>query len=177
MRGALAIAGVLLAGATAHAQPADGEHEEKHASTAVALALGGTAAGVGMFFLGAHTDRPELIAGGALTALAAPSFGRWYAGEYSTGGLYLRLGGAGLALTALVMMMQNKWPDADLGDTATALAITGGTLFAGGAIYDIATAPKAVERSNRKHAISISPGVVSSGGGPAGFGLQIGGSF
>ena len=177
MRAAISIA-LVLASTTAYAQPAEeDDHEEKHASTGIALALGSTAAGVGMFFLGKYTDRPELMAGGAITAIAAPSFGRWYAGEYLTAGLGLRLGGTALAATALFMVMQNRWPDADLDDAAGALAISAGALFVGGMIYDVATTPNAVDRYNTRRGFSVSPTVVSSGGGPSGFGLSLGGSF
>ena len=175
MHRALAAA-LVLASATARAQPAP-EHEQKHASTALAISLGSTAAAVGMFALGYKTDRPELLAGGALLGVAAPSFGRWYAGEYSTGGLYLRLGGAALALAGLVTAMHYSWANEMVPDAAAGLAIAGGGLFVGGALYDIGTAPKAVERYNNQHAIGVSPMVTSSGGGPSGFGLSIGGSF
>ncbi len=173
---AVALTALLAGAAPARAQPAEPE-EEKHQSTALALSIGGTLAGVGLFAFGYHSDRPELLAGGALTAIVAPSFGHFYAGEYVTPGGIVRLGGAGLALTGLVIAMTHWSSPNGPPDYAGVLAVGGGILMASGAIADIAGTPRAVARYNRKHAFSISPSVVSSGGGPSGFGLSIGGSF
>lgn len=176
MRASIALV-VVLATTVAHAEPAEVEHvEKKDTATALVLSLGGTAAAVSMFAVGYRTDQPALLAGGAITALAAPSFGHIYAGEYVTPGTIVRFCGAGLALAGLVAAMSHWDSPGGTPDYAGVLAITGGSLFAAGSLYDIVTAPKAVRRYNEKHAISLSPSVVSSGG-PAGVGLSIGGSF
>lgn len=89
---------------------------------------------------------------GIAAAVLGPTAGHWYAGEGMTTGLALRLTGAA-GVGALVL--------ADPHGQNLGLLITGGVVCAGlwevGAIWDLATVPRAVRHYNRQRDLQIAP--------------------
>jgi hypothetical protein len=174
---AAALAASVLAAAPAHAQapgdtapiapaapitappapvPADGD---KSAATAIELSLVGTAAGVGLMWLGGSAHDPGTARVVSLTGFGVftlgPSFGQWYAGHsFWTTGLGLRIGGEAAAMLGLIVALDSCGPDfggCDNSNAGALLLVGGGLLFLGGGIYDIATAPRTVDDWNRAH--------------------------
>lgn len=113
-----------------------------------------------------------------IAAFLGPSVGHWYAGEYLTPGLVGR-GIGGVALVVGVGMSLNclgsQNPDCETNRTGGVVVVSGIALMVGGAIYDIATSPRAVHRWNRSH-LQIVPTPVGTGSTP-GFGMAVAGTF
>ena len=187
----LALAVAIVAFASARDARAD--EDRKNRWHALAYSLGGTAtsflvalAGDEFVVVGSSpTGRPWMQDFGnglqwtALASLAiTPSFGEWYAGDYLPVGLVVRTSGFALGALFLARAQANGcnryscWP-AD----ATIELVLGFGALAAGTVWDIATAPRAADRYNAKHAwIAITPMIAPAATGHA-FGLGVAGGF
>ena len=175
----LAAATALLASTAAHADTPEGGKDE---NTALLLSLGGTAASVALVVAGANSEGSNgdsLVTIGLLSSLVTPSFGHWYAGDYFTAGMGMRAGGGLLAIVGLGQALGCAFAEESdsscNGDSGAAFMLLGVGLYAGGTIYDIATAPSAARRWNEHH-LQLSPMMVSSGA-HSGMGVGLGGTF
>ena len=175
---ALAVAAATLCTTTlAHAEP--GDQGPKDPTTALELSLGGTAASAALFGIGLEANNGGMIAAGLLSSVVTPSLGEWYAGKPITIGMGVRaasavvfLAGVGEALSCL-----DEY-DCHNNTTASGALILGGLAgYAGGTIYDIATAPTAAREFNREHQLHIAPTYMRTPSGNATMGVGIGGTF
>jgi hypothetical protein len=166
---------VLLACATAHA--------DKSPETARYLSGGGAAVS-GAILLSAFLAAPEadpynapLLYTGLATAAVAPSLGEYYAGEWFTPGLAIRIASAGVAVYAV----RNEETTVTCLDTPQAgtqckqlkgagFALLGVAAigFIGGMWYDALDAGDAVNRWRARHGIYVAP---------TGTGVALGGYF
>lgn len=156
---------MLLACAVAHA-------DDKSPDTARYLSGGGAAVSGAILltaFLvpsGVDPFNAPLLYTGLATAVVAPSLGEYYAGEWFTPGLAIRLASAGLAVYAV----QNEektvtcldMPSAgtqckELKGAGVALIGVAAIGFIGGMWYDTLDAPDAVNRWRARHGITVTP--------------------
>lgn len=181
---ALAAVATLAVGTSAHAQPAltpaqprsaPVDADRKDPTTATLLSLGGTAASVGLFLVGVDREDEGLVTAGLLTSLVTPSLGHWYAGDYFTPGLGLRLGGATLVMAGVASAIGSIDNENSSGDQGATMFVLGAGLYVGGTLYDLATAGRAAESWNTAH-LQFAPTMVSSGAHTT-VGLGLGGSF
>jgi drug/metabolite transporter (DMT)-like permease len=131
--------------------------DEVSESTALAIAVGGTAASYGLVLLGAGPARGDagqtLIVIGVAGTLIAPSAGRWYARSAGWRGLGLRLAGAAaVALAGAAAISEcglfNSDPCTPV--AGLVLGIAGLGLWVGGTIDDIVMAPRDARRHNER---------------------------
>lgn len=148
----------------------------RSAGAALGLSLGGTLVAYGCMFGGGYLFEAStpgalaLYSVGGFGTLLAPSFGHWYAGNYFTTGLKLRLVALVATLGGTGVLVEG-----DTTDTAVAgvvLALTGVGMFVYGTIQDIGTASSRVRQHDRGHDLAISP-IVS----PSSAGFALGGRF
>ena len=155
--------------------------------TALLWSAGGTAASAVVFAAGVKQDNLGLIALGSLSLLVTPSFGEWYAGQYLTVGMGIRVAGAAVAFGGLIRGMDcGGWSGKDCSAAQMSasdrdfkvLVGIGLAAYAGGALYDIVTAPRAADAYNARHRpqFQLTPTVLNPPSGPA-YGVGIGGSF
>ncbi len=128
---------------------------------------------------GNPVNKPLLYSGLA-TAAFAPSLGEWYAGQYLTIGLAVRVGAAGIATFAIEHEQEsvNCQTTGQTGCTSIAgagLALLGlaGIAFIGGMAYDVDDASDAVDRYNTRHGFGVAP-IIIQGNAP---GVLFGGYF
>ncbi|HEY6177776.1 MAG TPA: hypothetical protein VIX73_25145 [Kofleriaceae bacterium] len=180
MRSIVTIALVLSIAGKAAAQPAEPRaapappEEELSESMALGLSIGPTlVAWVGLVATASIDDdnRVALSLGG-LAAMAAPSFGHWYAGSPWTRGLALRTAALlplGLALTrtsACPVTIDRDFSGCGPDRLGQGLAIAAIALYAAGTVDDIVTAPAAVRRHNeRLRNLAVVPMVRRDAGG------------
>jgi hypothetical protein len=153
----------------AHTAHADGvETEPLSSAVATSLSLGVTTGGAALMAGGLTMDNRDLRAGvviaGGIAMIVGPSAGHWYAGRWRpTSGAVVRGIGLGVATLGLVVAAANcNWEIAydnyvhscsPRDSTFGIAAITVGlATFVGGAIYDIWTTPRDVERENARRA-------------------------
>jgi len=84
-----------------------------------------------------------------------PTTGHWYAGRAWTGGLTARFVGVGAAVLGVIMVLDECFDSCDNnGDDSVAVGAVllygGSAAILGGAIYDIATAPRSVRQHNQR---------------------------
>jgi len=150
--------------------------ELKSEHTALAWSLGGTAISAAMFVGGMASNNNGLAVAGLLSSLVTPSFGELYAGRYVTVGMGLRAAGlvalAGGLEDALLSCSESGCHG---GETLMAVGAIG---VVGGALYDIATAPRAARSYNEAHArhLTFAPTALRSGSSTV-YGVGVGGSF
>lgn len=191
MRFGLAIASVTLTASLAapqlaHAQvaptPVAAEPAAVAAPTysptaALALSLGATAAGAGMFAYGVHDANVNLVDLGILTAYLGPSAGHVYTGEFLTRGLGVRTAGAATVIAGLAVELDDcgflSDASCEPSNLARGLLVAGLAISAAGVIDDIVTAPMRANRKNREAArLSLAPQVA-----PGRAGLAVAGTF
>jgi hypothetical protein len=141
--------------------------EQLSESTALALSLGGTLGSWGLLigapFVSYYGDDDAAVVmgvAGGLGVVLAPSFGRWYAGQFFTRGLGLRVAGAGLTLVGAsaavaggISIGHDDTPEDDKGaGFGPVLLLAGLGMFVWGTAEDIARAPGAVRRKNHERA-------------------------
>jgi hypothetical protein len=166
--------------------------DRKSVKTAQWLSGGGVAVSsvlaLGGFFLHDQSQafNAPLLWSGIATSIVTPSLGEWYAGEWMTIGMAVRVGGAGLATYALTK--QQKEVVCELSTSAagtkckelnaTAIVLLGiaAIAFVGGAAYDVGDAEDSVGRYNQRHGYYVAPTPMV---GPQGLapGLTVGGYF
>jgi len=191
------LATLAISGGVAAAQPTDQPQPQRHSrSTALAIALGGTAVSLGVIATGVmlHSGNSGvtdgLLLGGTLGLAAAPSAAHYYAdGNVLTVALGVRA--AGLATMSVSGYFLARDAGAALAcgltgcsshATSTAPAIVflaGAAAFVGGTIYDIATAPGAADRWNAQHtpSVQVTPTLVPTASGGVTGGLGMVGQF
>jgi len=159
--------------------PTAPQGEELSESTAVWLSLGGTAASWTLLAVASKMDQgPGSNASnigtiGALGTLLAPSFGHWYAHSYLTRGLGLRVAGVTATFFGLGVLLGSCEDECSDAGLAAALLLGGASLYVGGTIDDIATAPGKVRRYNERFQnVALVPMIRSDSGG-----LMIAGRF
>lgn len=166
---------VLLACATAHA-------DDKSPDTAKYLSGGGAAvSGAILFasFLSGGTDpyNAPLFYTGIATAIVAPSLGEFYAGEWFTPGMAIRIASAGLAVyavrneemtTTCLDMPEAGTQCKQIKGAGMALIGVAAIGFIGGMWYDALDAGDAVNRWRARHGIVVAP---------TGNGVALGGYF
>jgi len=162
MRAVAAVVVVVFTTGVAAAQPAPAPPadpprpgrvlDEVSETTALTLSLGGTLLSAGLVTAGWLDESPGLTGLGVLGAYAAPSFGHWYSGDYWTRGLGLRLAGTGVAMLGGLVAFTECPPrsDCEPSPLGVSLAIGGAAVLVAGAAYDVATAPDAARRHNRR---------------------------
>ena len=175
MRSWVLIAALGVAAGTAHA---DGD---KNPNTAIALS--GVGAGVSsalivasFFTANDYNDiNVPMLEIGLGTSLITPSLGQWYAHDWLTWGMGIRVGAA--ALAAVAVAGEEKTAPCNLDPSmnckqlkGTGLALLGiaAIAYIGGTAWDVADAGDAVVRYNhRQLTYSFAPIVVQGGGGLA----------
>ncbi len=179
MRAWVLVAALGVASGTAHA-------DDKNPNTAIALS--GIGAGVSSVLIVAsfftandYNDiNVPMLEIGLGTSLITPSLGEWYAHDWLTPGMGVRVGAA--ALAAVAVAEEEKTAPCNLDPTmnckslkGTGLALLGiaAIAYIGGTAWDISDAGDAVVRYNhRQITYSLAPIVVHGGAG-----LAVGGTF
>jgi len=185
---ALVVVAALSVPAAALAQPGathtDAPAEARDGGTATLVALGATAAGVGLALAGTRVGRPSRpagivsIGGGLALAIAGPSAGHVYAGEWrhALGFTALRVASAGvmvlgLAETVSCIDCTDRHPEVGIG-----LMVGGGIALGGLTIYDLYDAHRAARRANAR-SLAIAPTVLPTPDGRTATGLVVAGTF
>ena len=166
-------------------------HADKRRETAQLLSgFGAAASGVlvltGALWTDDHGDvnRPVFYTGVA-TSIITPSLGEWYADEWFTPGMAVRIAASGLATFALER--ERTIVTCDYAQTydqkckvwsGTAIALLGlaAIAYVGGSWYDALDAGDAVDRYHRRHGMSVTPMVLPT---PSGVtpGMSLTGAF
>lgn len=150
--------------------------EEKSPSTAVLMSLGITTAGY-VTLIAADGDTMRTVGLGAI--YLGPSTGQWYAGELGGLGLGARALGAASTVYGFSLMLQSEndcEPEIDgdcgasrarsekVGRLGALMFFSGASLWVGSTIADVVFAERAATRWNQRHALTIAPTALSSGG-------------
>ena len=145
----------------------DPENGPKNSGTAIALSLAGTVAPslIASVAYGDHDHDEEMLWILGTSALFGPSLGQWYAGKVITPGLGVRALGFALGAAAF---------GADDLDTAVGLLLISSTCILGGAIHDVATAPRSVREYNFAYATRMTPMIAPSVGADGRTQLKLG---
>ena len=135
-------------------------------STIAAVGTIGVGLAVSAAFSPDATDPPRLLkvplhnwgngimAAGALATLVTPSFGEWYAHDYVTLGLGMRLAGlalVGLGSARVCGVDVNEYPD-DCSTLSPPLVVAGAALYVGGVVRDLAHARTVAREYDHAHA-------------------------
>jgi hypothetical protein len=175
----------FLATTTAHAGPKKPSTARLLSGTAAAVSGAVTMTGFMLQKDGDPYNAPVLYTGIGLLAIT-PSLGEFYAGQYLTIGMGVRVAAAGLALYTLEHYTRlAKCPLAPPSDPPECDILTEGAYpllgiaaitFIGGVWYDVLDAKDAAERYNKKHGFTVAPVPMT---GPQGTtpGVMLGGSF
>jgi hypothetical protein len=168
--------------------PAHAEKNRKTAQILAGVATGASSALVLSGFLFASDGNPinkPLMYAGLASAAITPSIGQFYAGEYLTIGMAVRVGAAGIATFAITHETESKTCDNATmsGTTCTSFAGAGIALlgvaaiaFIGGMAYDVDDAGAAADRYNLDHGLVVTPTAMATPNGPAP-GLSLAGYF
>ncbi len=165
----LLVAAVLLAAATAHAEP----QPMKSRAVGQALAGVGTAVSSGLvlasLFLNNYDEvaNAPLLITGLATSIVTPSLGQYYAHDYLTWGMAGRVvAGAMIAFGAFEMTSTKRCQQSGTESQCSGLTQQGIVVIGLGAIgyvgavaYDINDTADAVDRYNAKHGIYMTPSV------------------
>lgn len=148
--------------------------------TAVLLSAGATVASWTVMIAAAHDNSRAtegLALTGALGTMIGPSLGHWYARDYLTVGLGVRVLGAGAMLGGAATAFRDLFDfDGNRDDSGAAVLLVGGLIaYGAGSVYDIATAGSAATRYNaHRHQLAVAPLVNPTSGS---YGLALGGQF
>jgi hypothetical protein len=175
----------LLLSATAHADAKDPRTAKILSGTAAAVSGAVVVSGFVTAKDGAPFNYPVLYTGIGLLAIT-PSLGEFYAGQYLTIGMGVRVAGAGIAIYTLENFTRlakcplappSDPPECEiLEENAYPLLGIAAITFIGGVWYDVLDAGDAAERYNKKHGFTIVPAVVPGPHGPTP-GVLVGGTF
>ena len=153
----------------------------KSETTALELSLGGTAASAALVIIGGQVDNPGMISAGLLSSLVTPSLGEWYVGKVATPGLGIRAVSAVATVVGAAEALKCLDAEGDCHTDASAgYLLVGGVIgYAGGTIYDIATAPREARRYNERHGLrlTLAPTPLRTPSGQATMGVGVGGTF
>ncbi|CAN5920256.1 hypothetical protein BH11MYX3_BH11MYX3_08370 [soil metagenome] len=179
----------LVLAATLAAVPGVAHAKPRKLNTAYALSGVGTGASLaliaGAFLLPSHSGDINLpmLYSGLATSVVTPSLGNWYAGNWLTVGMGIRVVAGGLATYVAITQRDEVQCGGAMPDFCRRLSNTGVTLlgiagivYVGGAAYDFKTLQGDVDTYNAKHPFQWAPTVAPS---PSGTGavLGIGGVF
>ena len=173
----------MTAPMTAPASMSTGASTEapKDETTALELSLGGTAASAALVIIGGETDSAGMISAGLLSSLLTPSLGEWYAGKLVTPGMGIRAASAVVTVVGIAASLKCLDAEDSCHTDASAPILLGAGLlgYAGGTIYDIATAPREARRYNERHGLrlTLAPTPLRTPSGQATMGVGIGGTF
>jgi len=175
------LAATLCTPLYAHADDGVSGEAPKNENTALALSLGGTAASAALVIVGGEANNGEMISAGLLSSLLTPSLGEWYAGKLVTPGMGIRAASAVVTVVGLAASLKCLDAEGECHTDASAPILVGAGLigYAGGTIYDIATAPREARRYNDRHALrlTLAPTPLRTPSGQATMGVGIGGTF
>ncbi len=173
MRAVIVAVILVLAGSARADESAPPTSED----TAFWLSAGGTLGAGALIGLGAALNAARgrdsssnvgsaLLTAGAFGLGLAPSFGEWYAHDYFTIGMGLRLVGM---VVAGAGALDNRCIDAADLDCShpgggNDVLIAGVAIYGAGAIYDLATARRAARAYNREHAVIVPVALHGPGG-------------
>jgi len=160
---ALALLAIVALTTSAHADRRDRK---------TALVLSGVGTGLSsvvilssaMFAQNGDAANYPMLWAGLATSIVTPSAGEFYAGEYVTPGMAVRIGAVGLATYSIVN--ERKIVTCNDGSGANCkvflpngVAILGlaAIAYVGGAAYDVIDAPDAADRYNNRHGFVIAP--------------------
>jgi hypothetical protein len=163
-------------------------HAEKNPRTATILSVSSASVSGAVVLAGFMTapagqrvNAPVMYTGVGLL-FVTPSLGQFYAGQYLTWGMGVRLAAAGLAVytletqTSLAVcdnaMSSNDPPCEVFSEGAYPLLGIAAIGFIGGVFYDALDADDAVHRYNKKHGYTITPGVPTTSGAAPGLTLS-----
>ena len=177
-RVALSLSLVLAASlSVAHARP-------RKLSTAYAISGVGTGVSValvlGAFALPSHSGdiNEPLLWTGLGTSIFTPSLGNFYAEQYFTIGMAVRLGAAGMMAYVAATQRQDVacntlMPMTCRETTNTGITLIGlaGLIYIGGAAADFHALPDAMDRYNERHRFQWAPTLTPS---PTGSGAMLG---
>jgi hypothetical protein len=170
---ALVLAGVLLGGSVAHAEPTD--TAAKDPTVATALSIGATlipaVAGIALDNRHDATSATLVISG----VMLGPSVGHWYAGKVFTRGAAMRLLGAGII--GVGFLAAKKYPENDgdfIDDRGLGIAIGGTVVIVLGALVDWGTAGESARKRNERITPTVTAIKTPTGSTPA---LGLAGSF
>lgn len=158
------------------AEPNAASADRYSPTAALALSLGATTVGAGLFAYGAFSDgdtttRATLVDVGVVATYLGPSAGHVYTGEFFTRGLAVRTAGALLVGAGLATELGDCGFTDDACDAsplAYGLLIAGAAISTAGVVDDIATAPRRARRLNRAAAsLSLAPQVAPGRAGVA----------
>lgn len=154
---------------------------EKRREVATYLSAGGAIASSSLvlasFFTADQGDlvNQPLLYAGLGTSLATPSLGEWYAGQWWTWGMAIRVAAVAFAVTAIATQQEDVTCDVptasgqpckQLSGPGIALAGAAAIAYIGGVAYDVLAAPDAVDRYNQSHFI-LTPAVMPTPSGAA----------
>ena len=171
--------------------PAGRAHAEKSRTTAQALSSVGASVSGAVVIAGFVTapdskriNEPVMYTGIGML-FVTPSLGQFYVGEYVTLGMGVRALATGLAVYTLQTqtklatcdhaLSSNEPPCEVFSEGAYPMLGLAAIGFIGGVWYDALDAGDAVDRWNRAHGFSVTPGVQTARGPAAG--LTLSGSF
>ncbi len=146
----------------------------KDDGVALLLSLAGAVAPIAVYELASGPTDDEFMRGLVLasaTMVITPSAGQWYAGRSGGWGMAIRFVGTA---TFLMTTASCYGYDCDWGPIHQALGYGGLAVTAIGVLYDMTSAPRAVDEWNRKHATLSVPTLARVG---SGYGVALGGRF
>jgi hypothetical protein len=160
----------------------DAAPEAKSRNAAFAYSAIGSAVSLGILAQGVRSDDRTLAAMGLVGVLILPSAGEVYAGKLTTWGMGIRVAAAAAAIVSLADIPRLSLADHP-GTLAFALFNENGlgtlsvVAYAGGVLYDLATAGTAVDEYNQRRHLRVTPTVIPTASSRPAVGLGIGGSF
>lgn len=161
--------------------PASMSEAPKSENTALALSLGGTAASAALVIAGGQMNNGGMISAGLLSSLLTPSLGEWYSGKLVTAGMGIRAASAVVTVVGIAQSLKCLDAEGDCHTDASApILLAGGLIgYAGGTIYDIATAPGEARRYNDRHGLTLTlaPTPLRTPSGQATMGVGLAGTF
>jgi len=162
---------VVFAASTLAAAEPSMSPAPKRRDTALSLSIGTTGAGLALALIAADMGiRPQAwpdgvepaqailaTTGGALL-LVGPSLGSGYAHRLWNAGSIVRLSGIGVAAlgVGVALALESRGEPGTVSPLPYIALASGGAIYLGGTVYEIATTPRAVDRYNRDHGIAPS---------------------
>jgi hypothetical protein len=157
----------------------DATPRRKSRDTAFALSAGGTALSIGLVVVGVASNDTRLTSAGLLSSLVTPAAGEIYAGTLFTPGMGIRAASGVVTIMGVNSLLKcfGQTQPCERNDGLTITLLGAGLIgYAGGIVYDIATAGTAVDKYNQRFNLRVAPMVTRTTSGSA-IGMGIGGSF
>ena len=174
------VVGALILATSRAASADEAPPEPRNRNTAFALSVGGTALSAGLVMVGMRIDSASLITVGLLSSLVTPSAGEFYASKFVTWGMAIRGASAMSLLAGLDAALECSFVGDSCHsyeDRAGTLIVAGAIGYAGGVLYDIATAGSAADDFNQRYHLRLAPAVLQTPSANTAVGIGIGGAF